>query len=111
MRIMSTFKESIKMLKNHCNILIFPEKDEKHNNILYQFQENFVDVAKLYHKKIGIELTFVPLYIAPKLKTMYIGNGICFNSENGIEEERTRICSYLSEEITKIAPVSHGQSS
>lgn len=102
MRIMSTFKESIKMLKNHCNILIFPEKDEMHNNILYQFQENFVDVAKLYHKKTGIELTFVPLYIAPKLKTMYIGNGICFNSKNGIEE-RTRICSYLSEEITKIA--------
>lgn len=103
MRIMSTFKESIKMLKNHCNILIFPEKDEKHNNILYQFQENFVDVAKLYHKKTGIELTFVPLYIAPKLKTMYIGKGICFNSENSIEEERTRICAYLSEEITKIA--------
>jgi len=103
MRIMSTFKESIKMLKNHCNILIFPEKDEKYNNILYQFQENFVDVAKLYHKKTGIELTFVPLYIAPKLKTMYIGKGICFNSENSIEEERTRICGYLSEEITKIA--------
>lgn len=103
MRIMSTFKESIKMLKNSCNILIFPEKDEKHNNILYTFQENFVDVAKLYHKKTGVELTFVPMYIAPKLKTMYIGKGICYNSENRNEEERKRICTYLSDEITNIA--------
>lgn len=103
MRIMSTFKETIKKLQDKKNILIFPEKDEKHNNILYKFQENFVDVAKLYHKKAGIELTFVPLYIAPKLKTMYIGHGICYNSENGIEEERNRICAYLSDEITKIA--------
>lgn len=103
MRIMSTFKESLKMLKEDKNILIFPEKDEKHNNILYEFQENFVDVAKLYHKKTGIELTFVPMYIAPKLKTMYIGKGISYNSEDSVEEERKRICKYLSDEITDIA--------
>lgn len=103
MRIMSTFKASIKMLQDNRNILIFPEKDEKNNNILYTFQENFVDVAKLYHKKTGVELTFVPMYIAPKLKTMYIGSGICFDSQNGIKEERKRICKYLSDEITDIA--------
>lgn len=103
MRIMSTFKETIKMLQANRNILIFPEKDEKHNNILYKFQENFVDVAMLYEKKTGMKLTFVPMYIAPKLKTMYIGKGICFNSENSIDDERTRICEYLSDEITKIA--------
>lgn len=103
MRIMSTFKETIKQLQDKKNILIFPEKDEKHNNILYKFQENFVDVAKLYYKKTKVELTFVPMYIAPKLKTMYIGNGISYNSGNNIEEERTRICEYLSDEITEIA--------
>lgn len=103
MRIMSTFKESIKMLKNDVNLLIFPEKDEKHNNILYKFQENFIDIAKLYYKKTGIALTFVPMYIAPKMKKMYIGKGIVFNGENGIEEERKRISEYLSDEITDIA--------
>ena len=103
MRIMSTFKESIKMLQNGANLLIFPEKDEKNNNILYQFQENFIDIAKLYHKKTGIELTFVPMYIAPKLKKMYIGKGIPYDSKNSIEEERKRISEYLSDEITDIA--------
>lgn len=103
MRIMSTFKDSIRKLQEKKTILIFPEKDEKQNNILYRFQENFVDVAKLYYKKTKIELTFVPLYIAPKLKKMYIGKGIVYDSEKPIEEERIRICDYLSEEITKIA--------
>ena len=103
MRIMSTFKKTIKMLGEGANILIFPEKDVKHNNILYQFQENFVDVAKLYHKQTGICLTFVPLYIAPRLKKMYIGKGIAYNSENDIAEERKRISACMSEEITDLA--------
>lgn len=103
MRIMSTFKDSIKKLQQGANLLVFPEKDEKNNNILYQFQENFVDVAKLYYKKTGIELQFVPMYIAPKLRKAYIGKGIRFDSNNPIESERTRICEYLSNEITSIA--------
>ena len=100
---MSTFKKTIKMLDEGANILIFPEKDAKHNNILYQFQENFVDVAKLYHKQTGISLTFVPLYIAPRLKKMYIGKGIAYNSENDIAEERKRISACMSQEITDLA--------
>lgn len=103
MRIMSTFKETIKKLKDGCNILIFPEKDEKYNNILYKFQENFIDVAKLYYKKTGKLLTFVPLYIAPRLRKIYIGRGILFNGENDMETERTRICTYLVDEITQMA--------
>lgn len=103
MRIMGTFKDTMKMIQKGANILIFPEKDEKHNNILYQFQENFIDVAKLYHKKTGIELMFVPMYIAPKLRKMYIGKGIVFQAENDINDERRRISDYLSDEITKIA--------
>lgn len=103
MRIMSTFKDSIKLMQEGANILIFPEKDEKYNNILYKFQENFIDVAKLYYKKTGIELKFVPIYIAPTLKTMYIGKGVDFIGKNKIEEERKRISAYLSEEITSMA--------
>ncbi len=102
-RIIRTFKESIKLLKEGANLVIFPEKDEKYNNVIYQFQENFVDVASYYYKKTGIELTFVPLYIAPRLKKMYIGKGIIYNHSNAIEEERKRIIEYLMAEITNTA--------
>ncbi len=103
MRIMGTFKDTIKMLQKGADVLIFPEKDEKHNNILYKFQENFVDVAKLYYKKNKTSLTFVPMYIAPKLRKMYIGKGVVFQPENDMNDERKRISDYLSDEITNIA--------
>lgn len=103
MRIMSTFKKTTRFLDAGANILIFPEKDEKYNNILYKFQENFIDTAKVYYKKTGVSLTFVPMYIAPDMRKMYIGEGICFDGKAQIETERKRIAGYLSDEITKIA--------
>lgn len=103
MRVMSTFKTSIKMLQEGKNLLIFPEKDERYNNILYRFQENFVDVARLYEKKTQEAVTFVPVYIAPKLRKIYIGKGIVYDSKNEAQEERKRITAYLSDEITDMA--------
>jgi len=102
-RILTTLRTTLSHLTEGANVVIFPEYDEKFNNILYKFQEGFVDVARLYHKKTGSELCFVPMYIAPKLKQMHIGKLIRFCSENPIAEERKRICSYLMQEITDIA--------
>ncbi|MBQ7915399.1 MAG: 1-acyl-sn-glycerol-3-phosphate acyltransferase [Firmicutes bacterium] len=102
-RIISTFRESLDMLKDGRNLLIFPEKDEKCNNILYEFQENFVDVARLYYRKTGQELTFVPMYIAPTLKKAYIGQGIKYDSKNEVTQERKRIVAILTDSITHIA--------
>jgi hypothetical protein len=102
-RVMTTFRETVSMLKEGRNILIFPERNERDNNILYKFDENFVDVARLYYKKTGEKLTFVPMYIAPYLKESYIGEGIEYNPENDPAEERSRICSYISAAITKTA--------
>lgn len=101
--IIHTFRETVNMLADGKNMLIFPEKDKKHNNILYEFQENFIDVAKLYYKKTGKELTFIPMYIAPKLKKAYIGEGIKFDCNEDIAAQRSKISKYLSDEITKIA--------
>lgn len=102
-RVLKTFKESITKLENKNNIVIFPEYDKIYNNIIYDFQEGFVDLAKLYYKRTGKELSFVPLYLAPKLKRMHLGKPIKFSTDKPIEEERRRICDYLMSEITDIA--------
>lgn len=102
-RIMSTFKDTIKKLQEGANIVIFPEHDVKYNHIVYEFQDKFIDVAKLYHKRTGLELSFVPMYIAPKLKKIYFGKPIRFCASNSMEEERKRICDYLMTEITEMA--------
>lgn len=102
-RIMHTFKETLKRLYEGNDIVIFPEQDIKHNHILYDFQEGFVDIAKIYYKKFGKELSFVPMYISPDLKEMHIGKSVCFNAKADISCERKRICKCLMDEITDIA--------
>lgn len=102
-RILGTFKKTVKFLEGGKNILIFPEKDEKYNNIIYTFQENYIDLAKLYHKKTGRALSFVPLYIAPTMRKSFVGEGVIFNPDADFKEEKKRINAFLSEEITSIA--------
>lgn len=99
-RIISTFKTTLKRLNEGANVIIFPEHDVPYNAIVSEFETRFVDIAQLYHKRQGKTLPFVPLYIAPNLKSMYIGKPIYFNPNASMEEERQRICRCLMEEIT-----------
>lgn len=102
-RILSTFKMTVKRLAEGANVVIFPEHNVPHNHIINDFQKRFIDVAKLYHKRTGKAVSFVPMYIAPKLKKMYLGKPVRFSPDEPLEEERIRICNYLMEEITSIA--------
>ncbi len=102
-RIISTFKNTVNRLCEGASVVVFPEHDVKYNNIVYEFQDKFIDIAKLYYKKTGKELAFAPMYIAPNLKKMYLGKPIRFCAANTMDEERSRICQYLMDEITRIA--------
>ena len=102
-RIFSTFKDTVKKLQEGKSIVIFPEHDEKYNHIIYDFQGKFIDIARLYYKKTGKELDFVPMYITPKLKKICLGKPIRFCGEAAIDTERERIRKGLMEEITAIA--------
>ena len=102
-RLITTFKQTITALEDNANVIIFPECYDPHNNIIYRFQDRFIDVAKLYYKRTGKEVSFVPIYIAPKLKKACLGKPIRFNAQTPIEQERERICDYLMEQVTDIA--------
>ena len=102
-RLMTTFRESLARLQEGEKLVIFPERDQRFNNILYAFQDKFIDVARMYRRKTGQELDFVPLYLAPALKTMTFGPPVRFRGEEPIEAERSRICRYLTDEITRMA--------
>lgn len=102
-RVITTFKQTVKRLQEGNHVVIFPEHRKPYNHILCRFQDRFIDVAKLYYKRTGKALAFVPMYLAPKLRKMYLGTPIRFCPENPIEEERRRIAEYLMEEITAIA--------
>ena len=102
-RLISTYRESIAKLQEGSRVVIFPEHHVAFNNILCDFQDKFIDLARFYYKKTGEELNFVPMYLAPKLKKMVFGMPIRFHAEAPIAEERRRICGGLMEQITQIA--------
>ncbi len=102
-RLLSTFKTTVNKLSDGANIIIYPEHNVKHNHIVYDFQDKFVDIARFYYKRTGKEISFVPFYIAPKLKKVCLGKPIKFDSTAPIDEERKRICRYLMDKITDTA--------
>lgn len=102
-RILSTFRETVDKLSDGARVIIFPEHDEPHNHIVQGFQDRFVDVARLYWRKTGEALSFVPLYVAPRRRAMYLGEPVRFDPSAPPEQERRRICDAMMDRITELA--------
>lgn len=101
-RIITTFRQSMQRLDEGNSLVIFPEHNQKHNNIIYDFQDKYIDLARFYYKRSGKALCFVPLYIAPRLGKMVVGEPIRFDPAAPIAEERERICKLLMERVTML---------
>ncbi len=101
-RLLTTFRQTLTRLTEGASVVIFPEHDGVYDHIVNDFQDKFVDIAKMYYKRTGKALQFVPMYIAPALKKMYIGKAVRFEPEADIKLERGRICSHLMGEISAI---------
>ena len=102
-RIIATFKGTVERLSEGANVVVFPEHAVSYNQIVYDFQGRFIDVAKLYYKRTGKALSFVPMYIAPALKKMYLGRPVRFDPDAPMDLERERIRAYLMDTITQMA--------
>lgn len=102
-RLVTTFRKTMQSLEAGRDVVIFPEHYQEHNHIVYDFQDRFIDLARMYYRRTGKALCFVPMYIAPHLKKMIIGDPIRFDPEQKFSAERTRICQTLMQSITDIA--------
>lgn len=102
-RLITTFRRSIELLQEGRSMIIFPEWNKRYNNILYDFQDKFVDLARFYYRKTKQALLFVPVYNAPKLHKTVIGKPVRFDPDAPIESERERICKAMKDAITEMA--------
>ena len=102
-RVIQTFKVTTQKLCDGAKVVVFPEGKQKHNHIIHSFQDKFIDIAKLYYKRTGLKLAFVPMYLAPELKLMVYGQPVYFDPEQPVQEQREKICHYLMEEVTALA--------
>ncbi len=102
-RCIATFRKTMEKLEEGYHIVIYPEHNVPYNNILWEFEDRFIDVARFYYKKTGNCLQFVPVYLAPKLRKIFLGTPIRFQPEQPMAQERERIRLALMESITQIA--------
>lgn len=102
-RCIATFRKTMEKLQEGFHVVIFPEHYVPYNNIVWEFEDRFIDLARYYYKKTGKCLNFVPMYLAPKLRRILIGKPILFQPEKPLPEERERIRVELMESITRIA--------
>lgn len=102
-RCLATFRKTMEKLEDGYHIVIYPEHYVPYNHILWEFEDRFIDVARLYYKRTGKCLHFVPMYLAPKLRKICFGKPICFQPDRPIAAERERIRKELMESITQIA--------
>ncbi|MFA6866440.1 MAG: 1-acyl-sn-glycerol-3-phosphate acyltransferase [Clostridia bacterium] len=100
-RMMSTYRESLKSLESNENLVIFPESPKKYSKYVFEFQNGFVDVARLYYKNTGKELKFVPIYIYPK--TMIIGDALQYDHTKDFKEQRKELAHNLTVTVDELA--------
>lgn len=102
-RVMTTFRRTTDHLQSGHRVVIFPECAQPYNTIVNHFQDKFIDAARLYFRRTGKALAFVPMYVAPAFHTLYLGKPIIFDPHAPLEQERQRICRYLMDAITTLA--------
>lgn len=100
-RIINTFKESLKALENGISLVIFPECPTPRSNIVYEFQEGYADLGRMYGKKTGKKLAFVPMYTAVGLKEIHFGKPEYFDFTADPKLERARINEVMMDRITE----------
>ena len=102
-RLLDTLRRTTDLLEQGYGIVIFPECDGENNGVLNEFQEGFSDIARFYRRRTGKDVCFVPMYLAPTIKTISFGEPLRSDSAASVKAERTRVTRVMTERITALA--------
>lgn len=103
LRIMGTFRETLRKLQAGGRVVIFPERAAPHNRILCAFQDRFIDLGRMFFRRTGEALPFVPMYVAPGLRSVFFGEPVRYDPSAAPDEERARVCGALMDAVTALA--------
>ena len=93
----------LEQLDEGKRVIIFPENDPPRNEIIYEFQNRFIDLGSMYHRRTGKDLCFVPMYAAPALHRVVLGKPLYYDGNARAEDERERLNEALIAGITDLA--------
>lgn len=102
--IFTTFCQSVEVLAEGYNIVLFPEKDESaYHRHLKEFYTGFVHLARKYYNENGKALPFYPVYIDKEKRNITIGKPVVYNPGAVFKNEKDRLANILMEAIRQCA--------
>lgn len=103
-KVMDTFQESVKALKNGENLLIFPDVEySDKSGTVKQLHEGFLFIEKYYYKETGKHIHFVPLYVSRNQKRIVEGNPISFHGKAKFATERKQVLQNIQDSLNLLA--------
>ncbi len=103
MKLTTTWKRSLELLKQKKLLIVFPENEAiPFNEVINEFDQGFIGLAPLYFQKTGRALRFFPVAVHKAAKAIKIGLPVSFNPQKNIASERERIKTALQKSITNM---------
>jgi 1-acyl-sn-glycerol-3-phosphate acyltransferase len=102
-RIRKTMQKTLRFLEGGGSILIFPENpDHRISGGLCKFDTGFVSLAKYFYRKTRRVISFLPIAVNEKAKSIRVGKPIPFNSQVSFRKEKRRLVSELENTISSM---------
>lgn len=102
-RIAETIRDSVRYLEQGRRLLIFPEiANLPFNNIICEFDTGFVAIARAFFERTRKVVSFLPVAVNRKIKSLRLGDPVEFNPFRPYHDERARIREELMERIIEM---------
>uniref|UniRef100_UPI0037DC65E5 lysophospholipid acyltransferase family protein n=1 Tax=Methanomethylophilus alvi TaxID=1291540 RepID=UPI0037DC65E5 len=112
--VMTTFDDTVKVLSEGDNVLIFPERPRKVNrgdkmtvelltDSVGRLFTGFANIGRLYYETTGKCLRFYPIYASKRNHTFRIGQPVVFSPDNDPHDEKQRIADLLHDKMLELA--------
>lgn len=89
-RIRETFRRSIEQLEQGRDIMIYPDVDYTSNEDVGAVYDGFFMLERMYFRKTGRHLPFVPVHLDTHRRTLKFGEPVVFTDAN-FNEEKERV--------------------
>lgn len=112
--VMSTFDDTVRVLSEGDNVLIFPERPrrvKRGNKMTVEHRTDsvgtlftgFANIGRMYYDKTGQALRFYPIYASRQHHTFRIGEPVVFDPANDAHEEKRRIAALLHDRMKALS--------
>lgn len=95
-RVMTTMRQSLRLLKEGKHLIIFPEQPSGFGSHHDWINTGFLQIAPMYFKATGKPLKFYPVHIDYDAHVFRVSKAIAFDPEQTLEEQTPELVRVLA---------------